>query len=109
MTGLASTWTPCASPVTTPARRAEMTPAEELREAAKRLREMAATAKEVTHPGHGDWQPWGLVQDTKWEQFPEPHVVTQEEADAFPFGLGNAGDILSGHHVPTGEAFVARA
>jgi hypothetical protein len=85
------------------------TPAEELRQGADRLSELAAAAKEATHPGHGDWQRWGVVQNTKWQDYPEPHIVTREEAEAlWAFGLAEGG-VITGCHVPTGEAFVAHA
>jgi hypothetical protein len=80
------------------------TTVDELRQAAARLREQAKAAQEATHPGHGEWQPWGVVQNTRWEDFPEPQPVP----DDGPFGTG--GTVLThGHHVPTGEAFVTHA
>jgi hypothetical protein len=73
-----------------------------MRAAAARLREMAAAAKEATHPGNGEWRSWYVIQDTKWEPWPEPKPVL----DDGPFGTGET-VMQDGRHVPTGEAFVA--
>jgi hypothetical protein len=79
-------------------------PVAELREAAARLTEFAEAAKALTGDGHGEWFPWGVVQDTKWEPWPEPQPVL----DDGPFGTGET--VMSdGRWEPTGQAFASYA
>ena len=77
-------------------------PAGELREAAKGLRELAEAAKALTEDGHGEWFLWGVVQETTWQDWPEPQPVL----DDGPFGTGET--VMSdGRYEPTGQAFVS--
>lgn len=74
-----------------------------LRRAAALMRQRAEAAKELTGDGHGDWHPWGSIQETEYRKHPEPVQV--------PVPFASNGDTMTeeGTHVPTGEAFVAHA
>jgi len=76
----------------------------ELREAAKGLKELAGAAKALTEDGNGEWFPWGVVQETTWQDWPEPQPVL----DDGPFGTGET--VMSdGRYEPTGQAYVSHA
>lgn len=74
-----------------------------LREAARLMRERAAIAKDLTEDGHGEWFPWEVIQQTRWEDWPEPRPVP------VPFAFDDSTEMAAGCDVPTGEAFVANA
>ena len=81
----------------------DRTPASEAREAAKRLRALAAAARELTEDGNGRWFPWSVIQDTKWVKWPESRPVP------VPFAFDGSTEMADGDWEPTGEAFVAHA
>jgi hypothetical protein len=82
---------------------ADLTPAQELRAAATRLRQLAEAAKELTGDGNGEWFPWGVVQQTEYVKWPEPQPVP------VPFAFDDSTELADGGYEPTGEAFVAHA
>jgi len=78
-------------------------PADELRAAAKLLRERATAARELTEDGNGQWLPWSVIRDTKWVEWHEPRLVP------VPFAFDGSTEMAHGDYEPTGQAFVAHA